>query len=125
MQLFGPWTATEGSWTEMQIKNPKPYEPQHLDDPKRMIQAHQDHGTCGKGGCQVRKQKEYPMYIWTSAGFIRGYSLMDGGTMLGQALATDKHRGLTSTVDIPVLHLTQIQRNKYIGAFTRKPSGFK
>ena len=56
------------------------------------------------------------MYIRTSEGRIRGYSPMGGGAMLGQPTATE---------GVPALQLTQIQHNKYIGAFTRKTSGFE
>ena len=43
MQLFGPWTATEGPWKAMQIKNPNLYEQQRLADQQWIFQAHQDH----------------------------------------------------------------------------------
>jgi hypothetical protein len=43
MQLFGPWTATEGPWKEMQIKDPTPYQRQRLADQHWVFQAHQDH----------------------------------------------------------------------------------
>jgi len=43
MQLFGPWTATEGPWSAMQIKNPNPYQRQRLADQQWVFQAHQDH----------------------------------------------------------------------------------
>jgi hypothetical protein len=43
MQLFGPWTATEGPWKAMQIKDPTPYQQQRLADQKWVFQAHQDH----------------------------------------------------------------------------------
>jgi hypothetical protein len=43
MQLFGPWTATEGPWKAMQIKNPNPYQRQRLADQQWVFQAHQDH----------------------------------------------------------------------------------
>ncbi len=43
MQLFGPWTATEGPWNTMQIKNPNAYQQQHLADQQWVFQAHQDH----------------------------------------------------------------------------------
>jgi len=65
------------------------------------------------------------MYIRTSDGVTSGYSLTDGGTMPGLAPVPEEHLGLTPAAEIPVLHLTQIQRNKYIGVFTRKPSGFE
>jgi hypothetical protein len=43
MQLFGPWTATEGPWKAMQLENPTPEERQRLADQKWVFQAHQDH----------------------------------------------------------------------------------
>jgi hypothetical protein len=43
MQLFGPWTPTEGPWTAMQIKDPNPYQRQRLADQQWVFQAHQDH----------------------------------------------------------------------------------
>lgn len=43
MQLFGPWTATEGPWKTMQIKNPNSYQRQRLADQQWVFQAHQDH----------------------------------------------------------------------------------
>jgi hypothetical protein len=43
MQLFGPWTATEGPWKIMQIKAPNPYQRQRLADQHWVFQAHQDH----------------------------------------------------------------------------------
>ena len=43
MQLFGPWTATEGPWQAMQIKDPNPYQQQRLADQQWVFQAHQDH----------------------------------------------------------------------------------
>jgi hypothetical protein len=43
MQLFGPWTATEGPWKAMQIKNPNAYQKEHLADQQWVFQAHQDH----------------------------------------------------------------------------------
>jgi hypothetical protein len=43
MQLFGPWTATEGPWKPMQIKDPSPYQQQRLADQRWVFQAHQDH----------------------------------------------------------------------------------
>ena len=43
MQLFGPWTATEGPWKEMQIKDPTPYQRQHLAHQHWVFRAHQDH----------------------------------------------------------------------------------
>jgi hypothetical protein len=43
MQLFGPWTATEGPWKAMEIKDPNPYQRQHLADQQWVFQAHQDH----------------------------------------------------------------------------------
>jgi len=43
MQLFGPWTATEGPWKAMQIKDPTPYQRQRLADQQWVFHAHQDH----------------------------------------------------------------------------------
>lgn len=43
MQLFGPWTATEGPWKTMQIKDPSPYQQQRLADQRWVFQAHRDH----------------------------------------------------------------------------------
>jgi hypothetical protein len=43
MQLFGPWTATEGPWKAMQIKDPNVYQRQRLADQQWVFQAHQDH----------------------------------------------------------------------------------
>jgi hypothetical protein len=43
MQLFGPWTATEGPWKAMQIKDPDPYQQRRLADQRWVFQAHQDH----------------------------------------------------------------------------------
>jgi len=43
MQLFGPWTATEGPWKVMQIKDPTPYQRQRLADQQWIFRAHQDH----------------------------------------------------------------------------------
>jgi hypothetical protein len=43
MQLFGPWTPTEGPWKVMQIKAPNPYQRQRLADQQWVFQAHQDH----------------------------------------------------------------------------------
>jgi hypothetical protein len=43
MQLFGPWTATEGPWKAMQIKDPKVYQQQHLADQQWVFRAHRDH----------------------------------------------------------------------------------
>jgi hypothetical protein len=43
MQLFGPWTASEGPWKAMQIKAPNPYQRQRLADQQWVFQAHQDH----------------------------------------------------------------------------------
>lgn len=58
MQLFGPWTATEGPWKTMQIENQKPYQQQCLADQRWVFRTHQDQYSCGEVGCQVRKQKE-------------------------------------------------------------------
>ena len=43
MQLFGPWTATEGPWRTMQIENPSPYQRQRLADQEWVFRQHQDH----------------------------------------------------------------------------------
>lgn len=43
MQLFGPWTATEGPWKAVQIKDPTPYHRRRLADQQWVFQAHQDH----------------------------------------------------------------------------------
>ena len=43
MQLFGPWTASEGPWTAMQIEASHPYQRQRLIDQQWVFRAHQDH----------------------------------------------------------------------------------
>jgi hypothetical protein len=43
MQLFGPWTATEGPWRTMQIENPSPYQRQRLADQEWVFRQHRDH----------------------------------------------------------------------------------
>jgi hypothetical protein len=43
MQLFGPWTATEGPWKAMRIENPNAYQQQRLADQRSVFRAHQDH----------------------------------------------------------------------------------
>jgi hypothetical protein len=43
MQLFGPWTAVEGPWKTMQIKDPTSYQCQRLADQQWVFRAHQDH----------------------------------------------------------------------------------
>jgi hypothetical protein len=43
MQLFGPWTATEGPWKALQIKDPNPYQRQRLADQQWVFRAHRDH----------------------------------------------------------------------------------
>jgi hypothetical protein len=43
MQLFGPWTPTEGPWKAMKIESPNPEERQRLADQKWVFDAHQDH----------------------------------------------------------------------------------
>jgi len=43
MQLFGPWTATEGPWKAMHIKDPNAYQRQRLADQQWVFRAHQDH----------------------------------------------------------------------------------
>lgn len=43
MQLFGPWTATEGPWKTMQIENPTAYQRERLADQEWVFRQHQDH----------------------------------------------------------------------------------
>lgn len=43
MQLFGPWTDTEGPWKAMQIENPSPNQQQRLSDQQWVFRAHRDH----------------------------------------------------------------------------------
>jgi hypothetical protein len=43
MQLFGPWTATEGPWKMMRIKSPNEYQRLRLADQQWVFQAHRDH----------------------------------------------------------------------------------
>jgi hypothetical protein len=43
MQLFGPWTATEGPWKAMQIPKPTFYQQQRLADQQWVFHSHQDH----------------------------------------------------------------------------------
>jgi hypothetical protein len=43
LQLFGPWTATEGPWKTMQIANPTAYQQERLADQQWVFRAHQDH----------------------------------------------------------------------------------
>lgn len=43
MQLFGPWTATEGPWTPLQIANPTPHQRKRLADQQWIFAAHRDH----------------------------------------------------------------------------------
>jgi hypothetical protein len=43
MQLFGPWTASEGPWKAVQIKDPDPYQRQRLADQEWVFRAHRDH----------------------------------------------------------------------------------
>jgi hypothetical protein len=43
MQLFGPWTASEGPWKQMQIETPNAYQQERLRDQSWVFQAHQDH----------------------------------------------------------------------------------
>jgi hypothetical protein len=43
MQLFGPWTAAEGPWKQMQIDNLTAYQKERLADQQWVFQAHQDH----------------------------------------------------------------------------------
>lgn len=43
IQLFGPWTATEGPWKAMRIEKPTPEQRQRLRDQRWAFRAHQDH----------------------------------------------------------------------------------
>lgn len=43
MQLFSPWTATEGPWKTMEIKEPNVYQQRRLADQQWVFQAHHDH----------------------------------------------------------------------------------
>jgi hypothetical protein len=43
MQLFGPWTVSEGPWKAMPIKALNPYQRQRLADQRWVFRAHQDH----------------------------------------------------------------------------------
>ena len=43
MQLFGPWTAVEGLWKQMQIDTPTTYQKERLADQQWVFQAHQDY----------------------------------------------------------------------------------
>jgi hypothetical protein len=43
MQLFGPWTASEGPWKALQIRDPNPYQRRRLADQQWVFQAHRDH----------------------------------------------------------------------------------
>jgi hypothetical protein len=43
MQLFGPWTATEGPWKQMRIEKPTADQKKRLADQRWVFQAHQDH----------------------------------------------------------------------------------
>jgi hypothetical protein len=43
MQLFGPWTDTEGPWKAMQIEHPSRYQQQRLTDQQWVFRSHQDH----------------------------------------------------------------------------------
>jgi len=43
MQLFGPWTDTEGPWRRMQIEHPSQYQRQRLTDQQWVLRSHQDH----------------------------------------------------------------------------------
>jgi hypothetical protein len=43
IQLFGPWTATEGPWTTMRIEHPRPYQRQRRADQRWVFRAHHDH----------------------------------------------------------------------------------
>ena len=42
-QLFGPWTATDGPWKTLQIKDPTTYQIRRLADQQWVFEAHQDH----------------------------------------------------------------------------------
>jgi hypothetical protein len=43
MQLFGPWTATEGPWKPMRFENPTLYQRQRSADQQWVYRAHEDH----------------------------------------------------------------------------------
>jgi hypothetical protein len=43
MQLFGPWTESEGPWKPMHFDNPTPYQRGRLADQAWVYRAHQDH----------------------------------------------------------------------------------
>ncbi len=43
MQLFGPWTATEGPWKTVAIEEPNLYEQQRMADQRWVFRAHLDH----------------------------------------------------------------------------------
>lgn len=43
VQLFGPWTATEGPWKAMRLEDPTPLEQRRLADQRWVHAAHQDH----------------------------------------------------------------------------------
>jgi hypothetical protein len=43
IQLFGPWTAAEGPWKQMHLKNPTAFQRKRLADQKWVFRAHQDH----------------------------------------------------------------------------------
>jgi hypothetical protein len=48
VQLFGPWTATEGPWKLMRIRHPTPYQRQRLADQAWVFRAHRDHIHVGR-----------------------------------------------------------------------------
>jgi hypothetical protein len=48
IQLFGPWTATEGPWKAMRIRHPTPYQRQRLADQAWVFRAHRDHIHVGR-----------------------------------------------------------------------------
>ena len=43
MQLFGPWTATEGPWKAMQIEKSNSYQQGRLADQQWVFREHEDH----------------------------------------------------------------------------------
>lgn len=43
VQLFGPWTASEGPHKALQIEHPSPYQQRRLRDQRWIFGAHQDH----------------------------------------------------------------------------------
>jgi hypothetical protein len=43
IQLFRPWTASEGPWQAMRIRKPNPYQRRRLADQRWVFLAHRDH----------------------------------------------------------------------------------